>query len=204
MLVSRYLSFARQVQFWAFKRKRDGSEKGYYFHELFIKDKPEFLRFIVRPKRSTVNAKANSLNLPTTARSSPIANSDIHMKDGVSTIIVGRSLQPFQEARVVKYVLNPVLANHILNPTHQNGNIECARSPVIHVHHGLNNSQTRQTLLNRTNCYCIEAFPNCHPPINLPLNVGIINKRMRNQSFSLFQSQQTTGAVDVVLRGPHA
>jgi len=204
LLVSRYLSFARQVQFWAFKRKRDGPEKGYYFHELFTKETPEFLRFMVRPKKSNVNGKANLLNLPTTARSLPIANSEIQVKDGISTNIVGRSVQPFQEARVVKYVINPVFANHILNPTRQNGNIECTRSPVIHVHHGRINSQTRQTLLNRTNYYGIEAFPNCHRLINLPLNVGFINKQMQNQSISLFQSQQTTGAVDIVLRGPHA
>lgn len=48
---SRYLSFARQVQLWGFKRVSKGPDKGSYFHNLFLKGHPELLDKIHRPKK---------------------------------------------------------------------------------------------------------------------------------------------------------
>ena len=61
---SRFTSFTRQVSLYQFTRVRDGPDKGAFYHELFLRGRPDLVAQVHRPARKPVGHRPSGYRHP--------------------------------------------------------------------------------------------------------------------------------------------
>ena len=59
---SKYASFTRQITGWNFSRKGTGSDRGSYYHELFLRGRPHLVKFMKREVTGQMKIKSSGVN----------------------------------------------------------------------------------------------------------------------------------------------
>jgi hypothetical protein len=93
---SKYKSFQRQLHLWGFKRILEGPDEGAYYHEAFLKGRPNLCHYMTRQKVKSETVKNENQEVPNVYR----ASTNIAMQQQHNQAIQCDSLSPALGAKL--------------------------------------------------------------------------------------------------------